>query len=644
MKILNNIMEVMESGRATLISGLLLATGLLGPLFGAEALNMALWGCIAISGVPLMYSAVSILLREQRITSALLVSIGIGASVAIGEQAAAAEISLIMAVGELLEQGTVRRARRGVERMARLCPAKARRLDGQQESMVPLERLCIGDTLRIRPGEMIPADGDVLAGFSSVDQSALSGEALPVEKNRGSSVYAGSINGEGCLDILLTHAPEDSGLQRLIRLVEEAGNRQAPIQREADRWAQWLVPCSLILALGGFVILRLLGYDTDDALLRAVTVLVTFCPCGLALATPTCMVAAIGQAASKGVIIKGGEALETLGKVDILAFDKTGTLTRGCPQVSTVQSWGDLSENELLQIAAAVEQRSEHLLARAVVDEAENRHLSLPEALSFRSLAGRGVEAIVHGRRVLCMAAAALQNEGIDIPDAAQEMLDLYRRQGMATMLVSRDGMPEGIIALRDTPRPESSGVLSELASYRRLLLTGDHPQATMRLAETLELDEIHAGLLPADKADIIRRRRDAGRRVAMIGDGVNDAPALKTADVGISMSRLGSDLATETADIALLQDDLTQLPYLLRLARATLNGIRLNIAMALGINLVAVTLGLFGILTPLTGALLHNVGSLLVILNAALLYDRDFSPRRESHAVSIRSRHLSSH
>lgn len=624
MKMLDDMMEALESGRVTLLSGILLAAGLLGPLCGVASLGAALWGCLALSGLPLFYSALKSLLSGHRINSALLVCIGMGAAVAIGEQAAAAEIALIMAVGELLEHGTVRRARRGMERLVRLNPALARRLDGPGESMVPPDRLCMGDTLRVRPGEMIPADGEVVAGSGSVDQSMLTGESLPVEKGVGSSVYAGSINSEGSLDIRIVRAPKDSSLQRLIRLVGEAGQRQAPMQREVDRWAQWLVPASLLLALGGFAVLRLLGFDTDDALLRAVTVLVTFCPCGLVLATPTCIMAAIGQAAGRGVVIKSGEALEMLGKVNTLAFDKTGTLTPGRPRVCAVQCFGSMTENALLQTAAAAEQRSEHPLARAVVDEAGQRKLPLPESQDFRSYAGRGIEATVYGRRIRCMAADALQQEGFAPPPAEQAVLDSYRRQGMATVLVVADGALAGIIALCDTPRPESAAVLGGLASYRRVLLTGDHPLAAERLAQDLALDEIHAGLLPADKADIIRQLKNTGKRLAMIGDGVNDAPALKTADVGVSMSRPGSDLATEAADIALMQDDLTRLPYLLRLARATLGCIRLNIALALAINLAAVTLGLLGVLTPLTGALVHNAGSLLVIANAALLYERN--------------------
>jgi len=625
MKMIDDIMEMLESGRATLLSGIFLAIGLLGPLCGVTSLGAALWGCMTLSGLPLFYGALKSLLNEHRINTALLVSIGMSAAIAVGEQAAAAEIALIMAVGELLEHGTVRRARRGMERLVRLSPSSARRLDGQGESMVPLDQLRLGDTLRVRPGEMIPADGEVVAGRGCVDQSMITGESLPTEKGVGSSVYAGSINSEGSLDIRITHTPQDSSLQRLIRLVEEAGQRQAPMQREVDRWARWLVPASLLLALGGFAVLRLLGYNMDDALLRAVTVLVTFCPCGLVLATPTCIMAAIGQATGKGVVIKGGEALEMLGKVNTLAFDKTGTLTLGRPQVSAVQCFGSTTEDTLLRTAAAVEQRSEHLLARAVVSEVEQRKLPLPEAQDFRSYAGRGVEATVSGQRVRCMAATTLQQEGFALSPAEQAVLDSYRREGLATVLVVVDGALAGIIALRDLPRPESAAVLGELASYQRILLTGDHPQAAARLAQDLALDEIHAGLLPADKANIIRQLRDAGKCVAMLGDGVNDAPALKTADVGISMSHLGSDLATEAADIALMQDDLTRLPYLLRLARATLHSIRLNITLALLINLIAVTLGLLGVLTPLTGALMHNIGSLIVIFNAALLYERNF-------------------
>lgn len=618
---MEEIMERMESRTALGISGIMLLAGLYGVWSHNSLWEQAAWGSIVISGLPIAWSAMGTLVRHRRITSGLLITLAIVASISIGETFAAGEIAWIMAMGELLEHGTVARAKRGLQRLLTLCPTMGRRLIEGQEEMVPADQLQPGDTLRIKPGEKIPVDGVIRSGVTSVDQSVLTGESCPVECGPGHAVYAGSMNGDGSVDVEVTHSSTDSSLARMIRLVEQAGQHHAPIQREADRWAEWLVPVSLGIALVGYIVLRALGYESGDALVRAVTVLVVFCPCALALATPTGMMAAIGQAAKHGVIIKSGEALEALAKVDTLAFDKTGTLTRGHLSVAEVSAYG-VSEAELLSLVGAIESRSEHPVAKAFAD----LHPAQPREVSqFRALPGRGVEGVVDGIRLLCGSESAMREAGIRLQPEQLEQLAAMRSRGLVTMLVAQLSNMSliGMLGLADAARPEAADVLAQLGSLHTVLLTGDHAGAAAYLARQIRLDDIQAELLPEDKAQALSTLRRQGHHTAMVGDGVNDAPALKQADVGIAMSRPGTDLATEAADISLMNDNLGQLPYLVRLARATLRCIRFNIAAALAINLVAVGLGLAGLLGPAVGALVHNAGSIIVILNAALLYDR---------------------
>lgn len=689
---IQKIPEKLNSWKVIGLSALCLALSLWGSLGGPEALIPLAWGSVILNGVPILIKAFKVIFLGHRLNAAVLTSMGMLASLAIGQYFAAGEIALIMAIGEMLEHGTLTRARRGLRELIALSPDQARRLvttapkahccccgnkarnssttasapadaahteapsgscctmptndeeavaaqkarsgrsselsiTAADEELVPTDSLRCGDRLRIRPGESIPADGVILKGESTVDQSILTGEPLPLDKSAGDTVYAGCINGPGCLEIEVTRDASDSSLKRLIRLVQEAGQKQAPIQREADRWAQWLIPFAMLLAVVGFVLLRLNGYSYDEALLRAVTVLVVFCPCSLVLATPTSIAAAIGQATRHGVIIKSGEALEALGRVDTLAFDKTGTLTCGRPELTELVSLGTLSRDELLSTAAALESGSEHPLAQAIVRAARG---SLPSAEHFRATAGRGVEAELNGKRWICGSEEALRESGI-VPTAEQQaQLDALRNKGMATVLLGSDGKLEALLALSDQPREETRDVLAEL-TQRCVMLTGDHELAAKRLAETLGIDSVHASLLPGQKSAIIEKLQRQGCRVAMVGDGINDAPALKAAQVGIAMSKPGSDIATEAADVALMQDGLRRLPYLMRLGRATINTIRFNISLSLIINIIAVTMSLMGLLNPVTGALVHNAGSVLVVFNAALLFDRRFDKPQKS-------------
>lgn len=622
MKYLATLSEALENWKAAIISLVFLAISFTGMMTGQPLLEGMAWVSVLLSGFPLAYEALESLVEDKRITSGLLITMAIIASLIIGECFAAGEIAVIMSIGELLEHGTLSRAKRGIKRLLSLSPTRGRKIEGEHEAMIDAVDIRKGDLLRVHPGESIPADGLIESGCTTVEQSILTGESLPVERAQGDLVYAGTMNGDGCIDIRATRDGSDSSLQRMIRLVQEAGEKQAPIQREADRWAQWIVPASLTIALLGYIILRLLGYGQGDAMLRAVTVLVVFCPCALALATPTSIMAAIGQATKKGVIIKSGEALESLALVDTLAFDKTGTLTVGHPTVASLHAYGDTTEQDLCRLAGVLERRSNHPLARAVAACAGDAKADVRD---FRSLPGRGVRGTVDGRELLCGSETCMQEAGILLTEEQKNDLHHLRKQGMATVLLAEGSRLLGLMGMQDKAREEAARVLSDLPGIRKVLMTGDNGRAAAHFASDLPLDAIHADLLPGEKADLVATLQKEGKRVAMVGDGVNDAPALKQAEVGIAMSHLGADIATEAADVSLMNDDLTRLPYLMRLSRATLKCIRFNIGASLVINIAAVALSLAGVLNPITGALVHNAGSLLVILNAALLFDRKF-------------------
>ena len=486
--------------------------------------------------------------------------------------------------------------------------------------MTPVEEIKKDDVLRVLPGEAIPVDGEIVSGNTSVDQSIITGESLPVDKTAGDSVFCGTINRFGSIDIKTTKVGEDSSLQKLIRMVQEAENNKAPMQRIVDKWAAWLVPVALAIA----VITYLITWD----IVRAVTILVVFCPCALALATPTSIMAAIGQATKHGVIIKSGDALERMGKVDTVAFDKTGTLTHGNLAVSDVISFDTgMSDNDLLSLTASAESYSEHPLGKAIVTHAKEQGVTIQPISDFRMMPGKGVSAGVGGRPVLCGSSSWLRENSVEIGDNISASLERLRKQGKATVLVSNGGNCKGIVALSDTLRAAAKNMVQELKQTRAtaVLLTGDNRQAADYFAEQVGIESVYAELLPAQKVERIQELQKEGRNVCMIGDGVNDAPALKTADVGVAMGSMGSDIAIEAADIALMGDDISKIPYLKRLSNATVRLIKFNISLSMLINFAAIILSVLALLNPITGALVHNAGSVMVVLNAALLYDRKY-------------------
>ncbi len=612
-KCIESVMELLESWPCTVLSGVCLGVSLYGMWAGQPVAQAAAYGAVAISGLPLVYSALRKLLSGGRITSALLISIAMAACMAIGETFAAGEVAFIMALGEMLEDATVAKARKGLAALVNLLPRTAHRVAGGSVCEIAADAVQSGDVLRVLPGEIIPADGVVTEGASAVNQAAITGESLPAEKGVGDEVFAGTVNEHGSLDIRATRPAQETTLQQLIRLVQEADARKAPLQRTVDRWAAWLVPSALVLALAVYLF--------TGSVERAVTVLVVFCPCALALATPTSVIAAIGQATRHGVLIKSGEALERMAHVRCFATDKTGTLTRGALTVSDViPLCGDISAPQLLAYAAAVESRSEHPIAKAIVAEAQRQGLSLPAAESFRMQPGIGAEATVAGKKIFCGRAAETAAE----TDAALQRL---RQSGKATLSVKEGNRVLGIIALADTLRPSAPAMVRRLSAQgcRLMLLTGDHALAARHIAEQVGIEEVHASLLPADKLRLIAEPEEQGPPVCMVGDGTNVAPALRQAYIGIAMGGIGSEMAREAADIALLNDDLRCIPYIKRLADATLRTIRFNLSLSMLINIVGITLSAIGCLGPVSGALVHNAGSVLVVLNAAMLYERKF-------------------
>lgn len=581
------------------------------------------WITVIISGIPLLYLAIWRTIHNpgiSKISSALLITVAMIAAIAIGDLFAAGEVAFIMALGAILEDMTTERAKKGLKKLIDLAPIQGRIIKDGKEAIIPASEIQTKDILRILPGETIPVDGILVSGETSVDQSIMTGESLPVDKEIGDSVFCGTINRFGAIDIEATKVGTDSSLQQLIQMVEAAENKQAPMQRIADKCASWLVPVALLIAIITFFI-------TND-IVRAVTILVVFCPCALVLATPTAIMAAIGQATKHGVIIKSGDALEKMGKVNTIAFDKTGTLTYGKLRVSDIISFDSAINNDvLLSLAASAEQKSEHPLGKAIVDHATTQNISLYECENFKMLTGKGISATLNGENFYCSNEKFISSNDILLSKEITDSLDQLRMQGKACILIADAHHCIGIIALSDILRPEAKEMVRHLSGMntKTVLLTGDNQKTAQYFASQVGIEEIHANLLPEEKVSNINRLQMEHNLVCMIGDGVNDAPALKTASVGVAMGSMGSDIAVDAADIALMSDDITKIPYLKRLSNATVKTIKLSITLSMCINFLAIILSVLGILTPTTGALVHNAGSCFVVLIAALLYDRKF-------------------
>lgn len=615
--------DILAGIPATLVGGIFLLMSFIFPRVNIILPADPAWVTVFICGLPLLYLAVKRIIYNpgiSKISSALLITIAMIAAIIIGDLFAAGEVAFIMAIGAILEEMTTDRAKKGLKKLIALAPSQGRRISNGSEEMIPAEKIRENDILRILPGETIPVDGKIISGETSVDQSVMTGESLPVDKAVGDDVFCGTINRFGAIDIKATKVGEDSSLQKLIRMVREAEDKKAPMARIADKCASWLVPAAFMIAV-------ITGILTDN-LERAVTVLVVFCPCALVLATPTAIMAAIGQATKHGVIIKSGESLEKMGKVDTVAFDKTGTLTYGKLKISDIVSFNDdFSAEDILYLTASAESKSEHPLGKAVYSSALSSGIKTAETEDFRMMSGKGVSAKIAGKTYYCGNEKYLCQYGILLNEKAGEKAEELRKQGKAMIFTASETECLGLIALSDEIRPQVGKMVSDLAALHTdtVLLTGDSKNAAGYFADLSGIKNVYAELLPEEKVMQISKLQQQHKTVCMIGDGVNDAPALKTASVGVAMGSFGSDIAVEAADIALMSDDLSKIPYLKKLSDATVKTIKFSIALSMCINFIAVTLSVAGILTPTSGALVHNAGSCFVVLIAALLYDRKF-------------------
>ena len=571
------------------------------------------WFAVILCGFPIILEAIIGLVTAFDIKADVLVSLALIASICIGETFAAGEVAFIMQLGALLEELTVAKARAGIEKLVHLTPQIARVLQMDKEVIVPAEQVRIGDRIRVLPGETIPVDGIIVSGQTSINQAVMTGESLPVDKAVGDEVSSGTVNQFGTFEMEATRVGEDSSIQRMIKLVQSADAGKAKIVGIADRWATWIV----VTALSAAVITWLV----TGQIIRAVTILVVFCPCALVLATPTAIMAAIGNATKHGFLVRQGDALERLANTKIIAFDKTGTLTYGTPRVIAVQSVADvLTTKELYQMVASAERFSEHPFGKAVVQCFKKEKTDFTEVDNFQIIPGRGVYAEIEGKRVLAGNPELLTAHHVEIP-VLEDTKD-YIRQGCTIIYVSVNNTFAGFLALSDTVRKESEHMIDELLKLGicPVLLTGDHENAANTIASLLHIEDVKANCMPENKLAYIEKYQKNGMPVCMIGDGINDAPALKKADVGIAMGGVGSDIAVDAADIALVDDEVKELPHLVALSKHMMVTIKLNMTFSMTLNFIAITLAILGILNPVVGALVHNAGSIFVIINSAFL------------------------
>ncbi len=553
-------------------------------------------------------------IRERDFTADIPVSFATAAALIIGQYSAAAVVAVLLLLGGMLEEFVSARAGNALDSLAKLLPDRVTvRRDGE-DLIVPLEKVQNGDLVLIRSGDRIPVDGVVAQGTASINQAAITGESLAVEKQPGDMVFAGTLNELGALEVRTTKVGEETTLGQIRRMVAEAQEQKAPIERILNRYAKFYTPAALILG-------ALVWWWSGD-ILRAITILIVFCPCVMVLATPTALVASIGNAALRGSLIKKGATIEALAKVTAVAFDKTGTLTFGQPKLTTLDPLGQLTEPELLRLAAIAEKLSEHPLGRAVVQAALAREMVIADPEEFTVLPGLGVRACIEGDEVIIGRPRLLSEQGITIDPQVQTRARNLAEVGRTVILVAHNAQVVGMLVLEDTLRPEASAVITRLRKLgiRTVLVTGDNTVTAQRIAGELGISEVHAEVLPAQKVEIVKQLQAQGMNVAFVGDGVNDGPALATANVGVAMGLGGTDVAIETAEIALLSDDLTKLPHLLSLSRQAMRAIKQNLIFSLSVLAIAVGLAIPGILLPVTGALLHELSSIPVIANSARL------------------------
>ena len=567
------------------------------------SLDYISWIAVLLCGIPILKECTEGLITKFDIKADLLVSIAIIASVIIGEVFAAGEIATIMAIGGFLEEYTVSKTQGRIGKLIKMTPQFATRIKNNIEEKISVENVQVGDILKVLPGESIPTDGIIINGETSIDQSTITGESLPADKTVNDEVYSGTINLYGSFIMRTTKISQDSSLQKLIKLVESSKPENSKIVRTADAWATLIV----VIAFTAAVLTYLFTFEIT----RSVTILVVFCPCALVLATPTSIMASIGNLTRSGILVKDGESLEEMGRISEMVFDKTGTLTYGTPKVVDVISD---DPKEMMYLLASLESKSEHPLARAIVKYYNNNDLA--DVDEFKMHIGKGVSGKIGDSKIIAGTKKLLDEEKITLKNSIEP------QNGEIAIYVTKNGEIIGQVHLADTMRETSKETVSNLKRLRikTTLLTGDNEKTAKFIAEQAKIRNVKSDCLPEDKTEYIKNEQTLGHKVAMIGDGINDAPSLRQANVGIAMGDIGSDVSVEAANIALINGNIEDLPHLISIARKTIRVINVGIAFALTLNIIAMALAILGIINPIEGALIHNIGSVIVIIYASTL------------------------
>lgn len=605
---------------STIISGIFLIPALVGTIIEYTNstsnlpfdFNYFAFIAIVLCGLPIVVGAIVGIIRDHDITADVLVSLALIGALILKDWFSAGEVAFIMQIGSILEDYTANKAHSGIEKLIKLTPKNARIVKNDIETIVPIDEIKIGDVISVIAGETIPVDGVIMDGETSIDQSIITGESLPIDKAKGDTVISGTINQFGTFTYRALKEGKDSSLQRMIKLAKEADENKAKLVKKSNVWATWLVVVAFSVAVITTLVVSLLNNDFWVGFERGVTVLVVFCPCAFVLATPTAIVAGIGNLTKKGIIIKSGEGLERIGECRRVAFDKTGTLTKGALKVIGIESL-TYSSDELLKIVASIEKKSEHPLGIAIVKEHIDSHLY--DVDNFKVLPGSGVEGYVNGKKYVI-------GKFLKKDNPLYEKTESYLNKSFTVVYVSEDGNCIGLIALADTIREDAKRMIEELKklNLKPMLLTGDNESAARYIAFLVGIDDVKANLLPEDKMKIVKSYEDNGESVCMFGDGVNDSIALRSAHAGVAMGGIGSDIAIESSDAILVNDELSAIPYLFKMSKKTIKKIHINIIIGLCINAVAVCCSAFGLLNPWQAAIVHNIGSVFVVINSLLL------------------------
>ena len=575
------------------------------------SLDYIAWIAVLLCGIPIFKECIEGLISEFDIKADLLVSIAIIASIIIGEVFAAGEIATIMAIGSFLEGYTVSKTQERIEELVKLTPQVATRIKDGIEEKISVENVQVGDILKVLPGESIPTDGVILKGETSIDQSTLTGESNPVDKKENDEVYSGTINLYGSFTMRTTKLSQNSAFQKLVKLVKSSAPENAKVVRAADKWATLIVAIAFTASI--------LTYLYTFEITRSVTILVVFCPCALVLATPTAISAAIGNLTKHGILVKDGASIEELAYVNEIVFDKTGTLTHGTPKVVKVIS---NNEKEMMHLLASIESQSEHPLAKAIVKYYANNELE--DVTNFKMHIGKGVTGIINGSKIVAGNRKLLEIENIE-----NEYNSEINKKDIE-IFVAKDSSVIGKVLLSDTIRESTKETIDRIKQQgiQTTLLTGDNEEAGGFIARQSGIFNAKFNCLPEDKTEYIKQEQLKGNKIAMIGDGINDAPSLKKANVGIAMGDIGSDISIEAANIALINDNIEDLPHLIGIARKTIKTINLNIGFSLTLNIIAMILAILGFLDPIAGALIHNVGSIVVIVYSSTLLNYKLSKK----------------